>query len=119
MTPSLERLGEMVRQAEARTRSKKLGAEVEQAAVQLRDAESRAREAECRLREVRPVRTRELEQADADEQQLKELVKKLAQFKASLDSDSDAEVLIGEARSEIERARKEARADLDEAGRKA
>lgn len=117
MTPSLERLSEMVRQAEARSRAKKLGVEVEQAAAQLREAELHAREAGDRLREVRPARARELEQAEADEVQLKELVKKLAQFKSALAPDADAEALIDDARAEIDRARREARAALDQATR--
>lgn len=119
MTPSLERLNELVRQAEARSRAKKLGADAGQAATQFRDAEGRAREASARLREVRPARTRELEQADTDEQQLKELTRKLAQYKAALEPNADAEALIDTARGEIDRARREARAALDEAGREA
>ncbi|GAC1450218.1 MAG: hypothetical protein NVSMB9_34510 [Isosphaeraceae bacterium] len=119
MTPSLERLNELVRQAEARGRAKKLGAEVEQAAAQLREAEHRARDVSTRLREVRPAKQRAIEQAEADELQLKELVKKLAQFKASLDPGADAEALIDNARAEIERARRDARAELDEIARAA
>ncbi|HMB08854.1 MAG TPA: hypothetical protein VKP69_34645, partial [Isosphaeraceae bacterium] len=65
-------------------------------------------------REVRPARLRDLEQTDADEQYLKDLVRKLAQFKASLESDHDAEQLVVAAQAEIERKRKEARAELDE-----
>ena len=67
MTPSLEQLAELVRQAEAKTRAKKLGVETQQAAEQFRVAEQRARRAAQRLREVRPVRLRELEQTDIDE----------------------------------------------------
>ena len=113
MTSSLERLNELVRQAEARSRAKKLGSEVQQAATLFREAEARARAGEGRLREVRPVRQKELEQADFDEQQLKELIKKLAQFKSALDADADAEALIDNARAEIDRARREAREALD------
>jgi hypothetical protein len=119
MTPSLERLGELVRQAEARSRAKKLGVEADQAAGQLREAERRARETGDRLREVKPARLRELERADADEQQLKELVKKLAQFKAALDPGADAEALIDETKAEIDRLRREARAALEEVTREA
>ncbi len=113
MTPSLERLAEIVRQAEAKSRAKKLGAEVQQAAEAFRTAERRARLATQRLREVRPQRLRELEQADIDEQYLKDLVRKLAQFKASLDPGTDAEALIANAQAEIERKRKEAREELE------
>jgi hypothetical protein len=117
MTPSLERLAELVRQAEAKTRAKKLGAETQQAAEQFRIAEERARRAAQRLREVRPARLRELEQADTDEHHLKELIRKLAQFKSSLDSDADAEALIANAQTEIERKRREAKAELEVVGR--
>lgn len=117
MTPSLERLGELVRQVEARSRAKKLGVEAEQAAGQLREAEQRARETSVRYREIKPARTKELEQADADEQQLKEFVKKLAQYKSALDPGADAESLIDASRAEIDRTRREAKAALEEATR--
>ena len=113
MTPSLERLAELVRQAEAKTRAKKLGTETQQAAAQFRAAEQRARVAAQRQREVRPARLRALEQADTDEQYLKDLVRKLAQFKSSLESDSDAEALVATAQAEIERTRREAKAELE------
>jgi hypothetical protein len=113
MTPSLERLAELVRQAEAKTRAKKLGVETQQAAEQFRIAEERARRAAQRLREIRPIRLRELEQTDADEHHLKELIRKLAQFKSSLESGADAESLIGDAQAEIERKRKEAKGELE------
>src|SRR3954468_14927945 len=113
MTPALERLAELVRQAEAKTRAKKLTVETQQAAEQFRAAEARARQASRRLREDRPARLRELEQADADEQQLRDLVRKLAQFKTSLDPDAEAESLIDTAQAEIRRKRDEARAALE------
>ncbi len=117
MTPSLERLAELVRQAEAKTRAKKLGAETQQAAELFRTAELRARRAAQRLREIRPARLRELEQVDADEQHLKELIRKLAQFKSSLDSDTDAETLISNAQAEIDRKRREAQLELEAVGK--
>jgi hypothetical protein len=113
MTSSLERLAELVRQAEAKTRAKKLGAEAQQAAEQFRAAEARASRAAQRLRDVRPARLRDLEQADTDEQHLKELIRKLAQYKSSLDSDADPENLISNAQAEIERKRREAQAELE------
>jgi hypothetical protein len=113
MTPSLERLAELVRQAEAKTRAKKLGQETQQAAEAFRVVEQRARAASKRVREVRPARLRELEQADNDELYLKELVRKLAQFKASLEPGADAEALISSAQVEIDRKRKEAKEELD------
>lgn len=114
MTPSLERLAELVRQAEAKTRARKIESETQQAAEQFRTAELRARKAVERLRLVRPASTRALEQADNDEHLLKDLVRKLAQFKSSLESESDAEQLIATSQAEIERTRKQARADLEE-----
>src|SRR3954470_22599762 len=116
MTPALERLAELVRLAEAKTRAKKLIVETQQAAEQFRAAEARARQATQRLREVRPARLRELEQADVDEHHLKDLVRKLAQFKSSLDPTSDAENLIDTAQAEIRRKREEARTALEALG---
>jgi hypothetical protein len=116
MTPALERLAELVRQAEAKTRAKKLITEAQLATEQFRTVEARARQATQRLREIRPARLRELEQADGDEQQLKDLVRKLAQFKSSLDPGSDAENLIETAQAEIKRKREEARTALEVLG---
>ena len=60
---------------------------------------------------------RAIEQADTDEHLLKDLVRKLAQFKSSLESQTDAEQLIATSQAEIERTRKQARADLEEVSR--
>lgn len=117
MNTSLEQLNELVRQAEAKSRAKRLGAEVQQAADQLREAEQRAREASRKVREVRPVKLRALEQADTDEQQLKELLKKLAQYKSALDPSSNPEALVDASRREIENVRREARTALEEIAR--
>jgi hypothetical protein len=117
MTPALERLAELVRQAEAKTRARKIESESQQAAEQFRTAEQRARRAVERLRSVKPASMRALEQADTDEHLLKDLVRKLAQFKSSLASEADAEQLIATSQAEIERTRKQARADLEEVGR--
>jgi hypothetical protein len=114
MTPTLERLAELVRQAEAKTRARKIESETQQAAEQFRCTELHAREAVERLRIVRPANLRALEQADTDEQLLKDLVRKLAQFKSSLESETDAEQLIATSQAEIERTRQQARADLEE-----
>jgi hypothetical protein len=117
MTPSLERLAELVRQAEAKTRARKIESETQQVAEQFRDAELRARRTVDRLRVVRPASMRALEQADTDEHLLKDLVRKLAQFKSSLESQADAEQLIATTQGEIERTREQAKADLEEVGR--
>jgi hypothetical protein len=113
MTPSLEQLAELVRQAEAKSRARKIEAETHQAAEQFRAAELRARQAVERLRALRPACLRALEQADADEQLLKELVRKLAQFKSSLESEAHAEQLISNSQAEIEHTRVQARSDLE------
>jgi hypothetical protein len=115
MTPALERLAELVRQAEARTRARKIEAETQHAAEQFRAAESRTRKAAERLRTARPGSLRTLEQADLDEQLLKDLVRKLALYKSTLGSEADAEQLIATSQAEIERTRRQARADLEEA----
>ncbi len=117
MTPALERLAELVRQAEAKTRARKIEGETQQAADQFRSTELAARQAVERLRTVRPASLRAIEQADTDEHLLKDLVRKLAQFKSSLESQTDAEQLIATSQAEIERTKKQARADLEEVTR--
>jgi hypothetical protein len=117
MTPSLERLAELVRQAEAKSRAKKIEAETQHAADQFRAAELRSRQALERMRGVRPASLRAVEQADVDEHLLKDLVRKLAQYKSSLAADADAETLIATSQAEIERTRQEAKANLEAAGR--
>jgi hypothetical protein len=117
MTPALERLAELVRQAEARSRARKIEAETRHAAEQFRAAELRTRKAAERLRTIRPVNLRNLEQADSDEQLLKDLVRKLALYKSTLGPESDAEQLIATSQAEIERTRQQARADLEEISR--
>ena len=114
MTPALEKLAELVRQAEAKTRARKIEGETQHAAEHFRAAELRARRAVERLRVVRPASLRALEQADTDEQLLKELVRKLALYKSSLTSDADAERLIAASQAEIERTRRQSRVDLEE-----
>src|SRR5271168_2522049 len=114
MTPALERLAELVRQAEAKTRARKIEGETQHAAEHFRAAEMRARRAVERLRVVRPAGLRALEQADADEQLLKDLVRKLALYKSSLGSEADAERLIAASQAEIERTRQQTRAELEE-----
>ncbi len=117
MSTSLERLAELVRQAESKTRARKIEAETRQAADQFRAAEERSRRALERMRVVRPASVRAMEKAEADEHLLKDLVRKLAQFKSSLSSDADAEELIANSRAEIDRTRQNARIELEEAGR--
>jgi hypothetical protein len=117
MTPALERLAELVRQAEAKTRARKVEGETQHAAEHFRAAELRARRAVERLRVVRPASLRALEQADVDEQLLKDLVRKLALYKSSLGSEADAERLIAASQAEIERTRQQTRAELEEVTR--
>ena len=117
MTPALEKLAELVRQAEAKTRARKIEGETQHAAEQFRATELRARRAVERLRVLRPANMRALEQADTDEQLLKELVRKLALYKSSLSSETDAERLIAASQTEIERTRRQSRLDLEEVTR--
>ena len=117
MTKALDQLAELVRQAEAKTRARKIEGEIQHAAEQFRAAEQRARNAVERRRVVKPANLRILEQSDVDEQLLKDLVRKLALYKSSLGSQSDAEQLIAASKSEIERTRHETRAELDEVNR--
>jgi hypothetical protein len=117
MTPALVQLAELVRQAEAKTRARKIEVEAQHAGEQFRVAELRARQAVEQLRQARPVRLKALEQADADEQLLKDLVRKLALYKSSLGSEADAERLIATSQAEIERTRQQTRTELAEIGR--
>jgi hypothetical protein len=113
MTPTLERLAEMVRQAESKAKAQRLGGDVEQAGEALRIAEVRASEAQRRLREDRPIRLRELKQAVEEDKLLREMTIKLAQCKNYLESDDEAGKLVQAARGEIEVKRVEAQKDLD------
>jgi hypothetical protein len=116
MASPLDRLADLVRQAESRSRAQKLGGEVQQAAEKLRIADHRVREAEKRLAEVRPIRLKELAKADTDELLLKDLIKKLAHTLAGLEVEQQksAEADIVAAQHEINEIRAAARADLDD-----
>ena len=117
MTKALDQLAELVRQAEAKTRARKIESETQQAAEQFRIAEQRAQRAVERDRVLRPAKLRILEQADSDEQLLKDLVRKLALYNSSLSSQADAEKLIAASQAEIERTRRESKAELEEISR--
>ena len=109
MTKAIDQLAELVRQAEAKTRARKIESETQQVAEQFRVAEQRARRTVERHRVARPVSMQSLEQANTDEQLLKDLVRKLALYKSSLSSQADAEKLIAASQSEIERTRGQSR----------
>jgi hypothetical protein len=119
MTPTLERLAELVRQAESKSRAQRLGGDVRQAGDLLRAAEARADEGQRRLREDRPTRLRELKQAAEEDKLLREMTIKLAQHRTYLESDNEAERLVQSARAEIETKRVEAQKDLDSIVREA
>lgn len=121
MSRALERLAGMVQQAESRTRAQKLGQETRQAAERLGVAEDRMRAAERQLAESRPVATRDLEKADADEVLLKELTRKLAHILSSLDpGDRDtATKEVEVAKQEIATLRKTAQELLETTVREA
>jgi hypothetical protein len=116
MTRALDQLAELVRQAEAKTLARRIESETQQAAERFRIAEQRSRRAVERHRTVRPAKLQSLEQTDIDEQLLKDLVRKLALYKSSLGSQADAEKLIAASQAEIERTRRETRAELEEIG---
>jgi hypothetical protein len=113
MSESLDRLTEMVRQAEAKSRAQRIHIEIRNASDQLRVAADRARRADQRFREVRPARLRELEEVDTQERQLKDLVRKVAQMKPSLEVAESPDDLIVTAHRDIEVRRREARAELE------
>lgn len=115
MNSALDRLAEIVRQAESKNRAQKLGVETKQAADRLATAEERMRKSERALQDIRPARLRDLEAAENDEALLKELKKKLAQAYSSLDSaqQREAESQITTAQIEISTKRKEAQTELD------
>src|SRR3954471_2097495 len=123
MTPSLERLSEMVRQAEAKSRAQKLGVETRQAAEALRAVEERARIAEKRLHDERPARQKALDEADADEVKLKELHRKIAQMLSTGDITRDqAGTFTAEcdaSRAEIDVKRRTALSELEALNRSA
>ncbi|WP_435011496.1 hypothetical protein P12x_002808 [Tundrisphaera lichenicola] len=114
MTPTLERLAELVRQAESKSRAQRLGGDVRQAAETLKAAEIRAEEGQRRVREDRPTRLRELREVADQDKLLREMTIKLAQHRSYLETDSsEAERLVQSARAEIESKRIEAQKDLD------
>ncbi len=113
MTPTLQRLAELVQQAESKARAQRLGGDVRQAGELLRAAEIRAAESQRRLREDRPARLRELKQAVEEKKLLHEMTIKLAQYKTYLESDVEAASQVSLAQAEIEAKRAEAQADLD------
>jgi hypothetical protein len=117
MTKAIDQLAELVRQAEAKTRARKIESETQQAAEKFRVAEERAHRVVERQRVARPTNLRILEQSATDEQLLKDLIRKLAIYKSSLNSGADAEKLIAESQSEIERTRNQSRAELEEISR--
>jgi hypothetical protein len=113
MSKSLDRLAELVHQAESRSRAQRLGGDVRQAAEVLRAAEVRAAEAQRRVIEDRPIRQRELKQATEEAKQLHDMTIKLAQYKSYLASDAEAARLVQEARVEIDVKKAEAQRELD------
>lgn len=115
MSDALERLAEIVRQAESKTRAQKLESETRQAAERLSAAETRMRDADRQLHDVRPIRQRELEKCVTDEVRLRELTKKLSQAFAHLEPAQQraAEQEITVARQQISETRQVAQAELE------
>ncbi len=119
VSPSLEKLAELVRQAESRAKAQRLGADTKHAADALTAAEARAREAQRRVREERPIRQRELKQAIEEAKLLHDMTIKLAQHRNYLPPDANAERLIEHSRLEIESKRNEAQRELDSIAKEA
>jgi hypothetical protein len=117
MTKAIDQLAELVREAEAKSRARKIEGETQQVAKQFRILEQRARRAVEKHRVARLVSMQSLDQANTDEQLLKDLVRKLALYKSSLSSQADAEKLIAASQSEIERTRGQSRAELEDINR--
>lgn len=115
MSSALDRLAEIVRMAESKSRAQKLGAEIRHASERLQAAEQRMRQVERRVVEVRPARLKDLAKTEADEVVLKELIKKLAHTLAGLDAahQEAAEREITAARQEIAELRQTAQAELE------
>ncbi len=119
MSSTLDRLAELVRQAESKAKAQRLGGDLQQAGEALRSAEGRASEVQRRVREDRPARQKELKQAAEEMKLLREMTIKLAQCKTYLDSGAEAELLVVTAQAEIEVKRAEAQRDLDAIAREA
>ena len=117
MTPSLERLSELVRQAEVKSRAQKLGVEGRQAAEGLRAAEETARLAEKKLHEERTGWQKARDEADAEDLKLKENERKIAQLLSSGDiPKSEAPSFTAEceaSRREIDSKRRTALTELE------
>jgi hypothetical protein len=117
MNPSLERLEEMVRAAEARTRARKLEGETRSASESLQEAESAFREALAALHQERPALQQILDEAATDEGRLKELTKKITQLIAASAIDQTQRqtfmTQIESSRGEIEVRRQEAQNTLE------
>lgn len=112
---ALDRLAELVRQAESKTRAQKLGSETRAAAERLASAEERMQKADRALQEIRPARVRDLESVEGDEARLRELMKRLAQSFSSLEPglQRTAEAEISAAQAELAERRRAAQAELD------
>ena len=113
MAKALDQLAELVRQAEGKDSSEEVESETQQVTDHFESPSSEPGEAIERHRVVRPAKLRVLEQADTDEQVLKDLIRKLALYKSSLGSQADAEKLIAASQAEIEQTRRESQAELE------
>ena len=113
MTSTLERLAEVLRQAESKSKAQRLGGDVRLAGEALKAAETRAAEAQARIRDERPARLRELKQAAEEAKLLHDMTIKLAQCKPFVSPEDKPEDLVQAARTEIETKRVEAQSTLD------
>ena len=111
----------MVRQAEAKTRAQKLGSETEYAADALEEAELKAREADTLHRERRVLLQRVLTDVSEEEQQLRELTRKVAVLMGTATlSPADSTVFtsqIEETKQEIEIRRRTTKDEIEKLNR--
>jgi len=121
MSKPIDRLAEMVRQAEAKTRAQKLGSETHYAAEILKESEIKAREAEALHRERRVLLQRELAAVSEEEQHLRELTRKVAVLMGTATlSPADSQVFtsqIEETKIELEHRRRNTKDEIDRLNR--
>jgi hypothetical protein len=113
MTSALARLKEIVQQAEARARAEKIGDEARQAAERFRASWGRVQAAQRQVLEVRPVRLRQQEEAQAEAKDLDQMIQKICHLGPDSQPGVDVTALVEAARAEIEAKAREAQAALD------
>lgn len=113
MTSALAKLKEIVQQAEARARAEKIGDEARQAAERFRATSERVQAAQRQVIEVRPVRLRQLEEAQVEAKDLDQMIQKICHLGPDSQPGVDVTSLVEAARTEIEAKAREAQAALE------